>query len=287
MYIMKSIPYANVLLQELRDSEIETRFCSAAIMLTIALLCGFLAISSNAMSIPSHKSDHEARTKDTNLQATLAQINSTHCRLQIINDGDEDLKLLKWNTLFDSNAESHSFTIRSLSTNKTLPPGSQMVRKIYEHVSPHHILNLAAKSFWTGTYDLTRLFDIPTTSNYEVSFSGALTILSPHSSSLKDSQKTNVISHSVTMRLESSASAAALKKRILWFDLSDRARIHTCDNAQIWVLSTALTQAKTLARSARDAVPTMGNQKGIQTLYTTYFNDNSQQFVSQAFDKVS
>lgn len=259
--------------------------------MTAFLLC-LLATSHPTLSIPTSKTSSSPKEKDTSLHATLSQMNSTHCHLKLTNTGPSDLNILKWNSLFDPSAESHSFTIRSTSTNHTLPHGPEMLRKTYDHrsISADDILHLAAKSSWTGTYDLSRLFDIPTTAEetYTVSFSGALTVLSSRTHpSMQNSHRKVATCAPTIMHLKGPARSAALNERFLWFDLSDRARIHSCDNAQIWVLSTALAQARTLAEQARDAVPTAGNTKGIQDLYTKYFNDNSQTFVANAFDQVS
>lgn len=253
-----------------------------------------LATLSNTVSSSPTASDHETENPPEDLHATLSQLNSTHCHLELTNSGSTDVKLLKWNSLFDQNTESHSFTILNPATKKSLVPGPYMIRKIYDkNILPNHVLTLPAKRSWTGTYDLTQLFDIPTAGIYQVAFTGALTVLS-ESHALKDSHHTIAACPLVTMRLSKSApSATTLEARSLfggpkWVPAgSDRDRSTTCDNAQKWVIGRALKQAVVMAADARDAVPMAGHPKGNGELYRSWFNDNSQAFVTAAFDKMS
>lgn len=219
-----------------------------------------------------------------NLHATLSQINATHCAVNLTNTGNNAYDLLKWNTLFDTDAESSSFTVISNATNQNIPPGSDMIRKIYSKVDPSHVLHLAGLSSWMGTYDLSRLYAIPGDGLYSVDLSSTVTVLNS-TDSLRGSYHIDIKSQAVQMKLAKSSLT-----RRNWFDLSDNARIHTCDAAQQWVIQQTVQQAASLAMNAKKAVPLdvpIAGYRPNRTVYQEYFNDHSQQAVFEIFDKVS
>ena len=253
---------------------------------TIRLLL-LAAAGINALSTPVNSSGRSAGgniATNATVHASLSPINTTHCAVELINDGTEDLDFLIWNSLFDFRAESFSFAVQDTKTLQQLDHGPEMLRKIYTKVLPDHVLKLAAHSSWNGTYDLTHLFEVPTEGNYTVSLASTLTALSK-TGKLTGSYNIFVKSQAVTMEL--SKSYPALKPRL---DLSDNALIHTCDAAQQWVIQQAVQQATAMAANAMKAVPVFSPIVGYwpnQTLYQEYFNDNSQQTVFNVFKKVS
>ena len=219
------------------------------------------------------------------IEATLSQINTTHCKVELANTFDTQLDFLTWNSLFDSQTESFSFTLRSSSSKAIVPVGSTMLRKIYAKIHPNHVLTIAAHSSWSGAFDLTRLFDIPQDGDYDVSLASTLTTLSP-TKNVRELPQVNIEAPTVVMKLVKSPST--LRSR--WFDLSDNARIHTCDAAQQWVIQQTVAQAANLAMNAKKAIPLDPPIVGYwpsPSLYKEYFNDESQQTVFNVFDKAS
>lgn len=224
------------------------------------------------------------RTENATIHATLSQINATHCTVDLANKYDSPFDFLKWNSLFDNQTESSSFTLRSSSTKENVSIGSTMLRKIYAEVHPDHVLTIAAHSSCSGVFDLTRLFDIPQDGDYDVSLGSTLTTLSL-TKNVRAPSQVKVEAPIVVMKLAKSSST--LRPR---FDLSDNARIHTCDAAQQWVIQQTVAQAANLAMNAKKAVPLPNPVVGYwpnQDLYKQYFNDNSQQTVFNIFDRAS
>ena len=245
------------------------------------------AVGITASTLPNVARDEAAsgdNANSTTLHARLSQINATHCEVNLSNEGNDAYNFLKWNSLFDSKTESHSFSLQNAKTRENLTHGPDMLRKIYTKVHPEHIITLAAHSSWNESFDLTQLFEIPEEGEYVVSLTSTLTALS-NTTQLSNNFPVNVESEAVTMMLTKSSST--LKPRI---DLSDNALIHTCDAAQTWVIQQTVQQATGLAMNAKKAVPVFNPIVGYfpnETLYQEYFNDDSQQSVFNAFNLIS
>jgi len=112
------------------------------------------------------------------VQADLSAINSTHCSLTLTNESSQGVNLLKWNTLLDSDAEMHSFSVIDIRSGKKLPPGPKMARFFYDGGAiAKHTHELGAGAKWTGIFDLTRLFTVAIPEEYKASFTSRLNAL--------------------------------------------------------------------------------------------------------------
>ncbi|MCJ1453488.1 hypothetical protein MMC28_003835 [Mycoblastus sanguinarius] len=212
-------------------------------------------------------------TTSLSLHAELLQVNSTHTTLILINEASEDLSLLKWNSLFHSRAEYHSFYINALGNGTKFSAGPQMVRWLYAGLDQSHILKLPAHSNWTGVFDLTKIFSIPTTSQYSVSFTDTLnTLLNPPTAN--STHTVMVSSQPCIMNLTSSAPTKATRSTAESAKMTKRDSINSCDAAQTWIIKTTLGTVSQMAEYAYHGV--FSNL----SFYETYFNNKSSNVVN-------
>ena len=241
----------------------------------------FTVFSSFAIvvAIPASQASKAANDKDiSNIHAKLSQTNSSFCTVTLNNSAPNDIEFLTWNSLFDPNTEFHSFLISDITTHERLSAGTGMVRKIYApEVLPEHILRVPAHSTWTGTYDLTKIFDVPSSGQYNVSLVNTLKAVS--NMSLHKSHVVHVSSDSIITNLTKSEHNLKSKGK--------RDQINDCDAGQNFILRQALDGAKTMALQAYQNTPTSAPQPGSQPWYAKYFNDASWTTVRKAFDGVS
>ena len=215
-----------------------------------------------------------AKGSGLTLCAELSQVNSTSVNLTIFNDAARDLSLLKWNSLFDTMAEYHSFSVRA--PNGIAPPsGRSKIRYIYARMVQNHILTLPAQSSWSGTQDLTDLFDVPKADKYNVSFTSTLTAVS-NSTTKGNPYPVIVNSNSQLMNLTTSPSPSSTKRSTFPTKVK-RDQIQNLDAGAIWVIRQAVASATAMASVA--AQNTHQFNTAPTALYTTYFNDKSEQQV--------
>ena len=109
------------------------------------------------------------------LKASLEPINSTHLRASIVNTYNEQIGILKWNNHFSNQKSGHgSFQVTHTKANGTvqsLRRGAGMGQYLFGDMDPSHFYNISAKGLYTEVFDLTRLFYIPFTAEYNVTLS--------------------------------------------------------------------------------------------------------------------
>lgn len=220
------------------------------------------------------------------VRGEISQMNSTHCSVTLVNQASSDLGFLTWNSLFDTHAEHHSFTVQDVKTGQRLPPGYTRVRYLYgNEVRQQHILKLAANSNWTGVFDLTKLFEVPAAGSYRVSLTPKLSAFPPSPAAgdatprLNDLIPVLVISAPVIMKL-----AKSPQKLLSRSTLTKRDSINNCDAGQEWVIRKSLESAKIMATYASAAVPLPPKTT---YLWTKYFNSGAFHPVYKAFSNIA
>ena len=127
----------------------------------------------SAIAMPSHK---QARTfsppisQTLLLNATLEPENATSVKVAITNTYEQEISILKWNNHFQAkhDAAHGSFQVTPDGTTQALERGPEMGQFLFDHAVPSHFYNISAGSTYTETFDLTRLFAVPSTGNYNV-----------------------------------------------------------------------------------------------------------------------
>ena len=107
------------------------------------------------------------------LEAVLDPLNSTHLKASIQNTYSQPISILNWNNHFqrNQNGAHGSFKVVHQSPNgsvQVLQPASN--RPIYRFLKPvpSHFINITGGGWSTAIFDLTQLFEIPDTDEYNV-----------------------------------------------------------------------------------------------------------------------
>ena len=127
----------------------------------------------SAIALPSHKqaTTFSPPTSQTlALKATLEPENGTLVQVAITNTYEQDISILKWNNHFQANhdAAHGSFQVTPDGTTQALERGPEMGQFLFGHAMPSHFYNISAGSTYKETFDLTRLFAVPSTGIYNV-----------------------------------------------------------------------------------------------------------------------
>ena len=172
------------------------------------LSCAILALGT--AGDPMHR--YSVRSSNSSLPvdriwASLQSLNATHFNATLQNDYALDLNILAWNNLLDAGTEYHTFQLWGPSHGGQGPvhPGPKMVTKQYTNLSSSHFETIPANSKWTGTFNLTEIFDVTEASDYVLSMNGTFSV----AQDLSNPQRTEPVeftTNDLTLKLEPSAA---------------------------------------------------------------------------------
>ena len=197
------------------------------------------------------------------LEATLQPFNTTHVNVFIINTYQQQMSILSWNTHFQRGeyAAHGSFDVKiSNSDNEvqTMQRGPNMAQFLFDEADASHFYNLTAGATYTGLFDLTDVFSIPTAGEYTVvmdfvtrailhtegmDLSSKIQAAGTH---VEDFPSLSIKSDPITMKLDASPPISQMQKRQI--------TIGSCDS-NVGVLPQVLAaraNARDLAKRAQN-----------------------------------